>query len=70
MDFGIIQSGYETEHLRVRFRSNKKCSSSGYFLWVVCINITEQFSSGCIDTTTETVRRREVKEPPHKVKKL
>lgn len=51
-DYGISQSGYEAQRLKVKFRSNTKCAASGYFLWVLCVNMTEQYTQGCNNMDT------------------
>lgn len=34
----VIQTGYDIGSLRVTFRSNKRCSANGYYLWVNCVD--------------------------------
>ena len=65
-DFGITQQGYESQNLRIQFRSNKKCTASGYFLWVYCINNNNRnVATNCngplsnsLNSTSPPVKRR------------
>ena len=36
--YNVIQDGYDVGSLDATFRSNSRCSGTGYYLWVDCIS--------------------------------
>ena len=36
--YNVMQDGYDISSMSATFRSNMKCSATGYFLWVSCVS--------------------------------
>ncbi|XP_019854226.1 PREDICTED: uncharacterized protein LOC109583358 [Amphimedon queenslandica] len=51
--YDVVQDGYDIGSLDATFRSNSRCSGTGYFLWVDCVrNDTSNYAGMCPKVTT------------------
>lgn len=49
-----MQDGYDISSMSATFRSNKKCSATGYFIWVGCADVSNDIPGFPI-TSSNTV---------------